>query len=60
MFGRKIKISKGINRLLLRKDVQHFQGSREMFLENPDYSSRYNEGFTDAQLVAIAYRNAEK
>lgn len=59
MFGRKIKISKGINRLLLRKNVQHFQGSREMFLENPDYSTRYNEGFTNAQLVAIAYRDAD-
>ncbi len=57
MFGRKIKISKGLNRLLLRKNVQHFQGSRELFLENPDYSNRYNERFTEAQLVAIAYRN---
>lgn len=57
MLGRKIKISKGLNRLLLRKNVKHFQGSRELFLENPDYSNRYNEGFTEAQLLAIAYRN---
>jgi hypothetical protein len=57
MLGRKIKISKGLNRLLLRKDVQHFQGSRELFLENPDYSNRYSERFTEAQLLAIAYRN---
>lgn len=57
MLGRKIKISKGLNRLLLSKNVKHFQGSRELFLENPDYSNRYNEGFTEAQLLAIAYRN---
>lgn len=57
MFGKKNKISRSLHRLLTSKHVQHFQGSREIFLENPEYSNRYNEGFTEAQLLAIAYHN---
>ena len=48
------KISRGLGKLLKRKEVNHFENNSNIFLEDPLNRNRYMELFTQAQLAEIA------
>ncbi len=48
------KISRGLGRLIKRKDVNHFENIHNVFQEDPTSRYKYLESFTQAQLNEIA------
>lgn len=54
MVLKRSKISRGIGRLIKRKEVNHFEGTHNIFLEDPTNRYKYLESFTQAQLNEIA------
>jgi hypothetical protein len=48
------KISSGLNQLLSREQVRHFETSPEVFVENPSVVNNYFNLFYQAQLTEIA------
>lgn len=54
MTGKKVKISKGLKRLLQNKAACHFQNAKDIFLDNPTDRSGYLQQFQLAQIVDIA------
>lgn len=51
---KKNKISKGLNRLLNSKEVNHFVSYTGHFIQGPHDQSQYLNRFTEAQLLEIA------
>ncbi len=54
MVLKRSKISRGLGKLLKRKDVSHFEHAHNIFLEDPTNRYKYLESFTQAQLNEIA------
>lgn len=54
MVSRKVKISRGLSRLLSSDNVMHFKTSPEIFVENPANITNYLDLFSQAQLTEIA------
>ena len=54
MISRKVKISRGLSRLLKSDNVMHFKTSPEVFVENPANIGLYFDLFNQAQLTEIA------
>jgi hypothetical protein len=54
MISRKVKISRGLSRLLKSEHVNHFKTSPEVFVENPANIGLYFDLFSQAQLTEIA------
>ena len=48
------KVSRGIGRLIKRKEVNHFGSVANIFQEDPTNRYKYLESFTQAQLNEIA------
>jgi len=51
---KKNKISKGLNRLLNSKEVNHFVSYTGHFIQGQNDQSQYLNRFTEAQLLEIA------
>lgn len=54
MISRENKISRGLTKLLSRKNVSHFKTSPETFIEEPGKVNAYFNSFSEAQLAEIA------
>ena len=54
MSAQKIKISKGLFKLINSDNVSHFRTYPKIFMDNPNCSGNYFEMFSKAQLVVIA------
>lgn len=57
MGDRKIKLSRGLARLLKSQQEPHFRRTNDVFLDNPNVRNSYFDLFAHAQLSEIA--NAE-
>lgn len=54
MGERKIKVSRGLSRLLRTRQEPHFRRANDVFLDNPNERNSYFDLFAHAQLSEIA------
>lgn len=54
MISRKVKVSRGLSKLISSDHVMHFKTTPEVFVENPASINLYMDLFYQAQLIEIA------